>query len=117
MDWHELRARMLGPKPALSARVYALGKPPTEVALPDDGPGWALAALDPARYTGLAGAEGTVTGAAREAGRTCVVADVVGLRGRGTVRVWVDEATGAIVRMERPPDPTPLLVIEGLAGG
>lgn len=114
MDWDELHARMLGPKPALSAWVFALGKPPVKASLPDDGPAWALAPLDPSRYASLASAEGVIVGEESVGGRPCVVADVAGLRGRQPVRIWVDRATGALARMERTEDPTPLLVLDGL---
>jgi hypothetical protein len=108
---------MLGPKPALSGWVFAIGKPPVKAALPHDGPPWALAALDPARTPSLATATGRVVEETVEGGRACVVADVEGFRGRASVRAWVDVATGAIVRLERPPDPAPLLVVDGLAEG
>jgi hypothetical protein len=105
---------MLGDKPALSAWVFALGKPPLKAALPDDGPSWALSALDPARYATLSTADGTVIGSETVSGRPCVIAEVIGLRGREPLHVWVDERTGALVRMERVGDPTPLLVVDGL---
>ena len=42
------------------------------------------------------------------------MAEVQGLRGSATMRVWVDEEIGCIVRMERADDPSPLVVLDDL---
>lgn len=113
-DWEALRARMLAPKPALRATVYALGKPVARVRLGHDheGPAWAAGWVDPSRLATIATATGEVVGTEEIAGRPTLVADVRGLRGRGPVRAWVDAATGTIVRLERADDPVPLVVVD-----
>jgi hypothetical protein len=116
-DWEAVRARMLAPKPPLRATAYAIGKPTVEAALPDAGPTWALSALDPARFATLPGATGAITGRETASGRNCVVAEVVGLRGKGAVRLWIDEEMGAILRMERADDPAPLVVLDDVRIG
>lgn len=115
-DWEQVRALMLAPKPPLVATVYAIGKDPANVALgvPDPGPAWAVAWVDPSRLGALAGATGTVVGADTEAGRDRWIAEVTGLKGKTPVKVWIDAETGAIVRLERLDDPAPLIMVEGL---
>jgi hypothetical protein len=126
--WDDVRALMLTPKPPLSCTAYGLGKPhPVRVShdghgtwVLDDGHGggeaslsWARSALEPARYANLADASGEVLRREREGARDALVVDVHGLRRPGgpALRTWVDEATGAIVRMERTDDPAPIVLI------
>lgn len=126
--WADVRTRMLAPKPALSCTAYGLGKPrPVRVSHDghggwtlDDGQGgppaplsWARSAVDPARYANLAGAHGDVLRREREGAREALVVDVHELRRPGgpPLRCWVDEATGAILRMERVDDPAPIVML------
>ena len=47
-----------------------------------------------------------------------MIAEVRGLRGATTtMRLWVDEELGCIVRMERVDDPAPLVVLDDLLVG
>jgi hypothetical protein len=127
-DWDEVRTTMLAPKPALSCTAYGLGKPhPVRVAHDghggwtlDDGQGgspaplsWARSAVDPARYANLASARGDVLRREREGARDAIVVDVHELRRPGgpPLRCWVDEVTGAILRMERVDDPAPIVML------
>ena len=129
--WGALRARMLAPKPALACTAYGLGKPdPVRVShdgqgawVLDDGHGgdpaslsWARSALEPVRYANLARAAGEVIRREREGSRDSVVVDIHELRRPGgpALRAWVDEATGAIVRMERLDDPAPIVLVVDL---
>lgn len=126
--WDQVRAGMLAPKPALACTVYGLGKPhPVKVAhdghggwLLDDGHGgteaslaWARSALEPARYANLADAEGRVLGREREGGRDVLAVEIDELRrvGGPILLAWIDEASGAILRLERPDDPAPLVLV------
>ena len=113
-DWETVRALLLRPRPPLRATVYALGKPVTGVRLgaDDEGPAWAASWVDPSRFAGVHTADGEVVGEEPIGGRPTLVAEVRGLRGKGTSRVWVDRDTGAIVRVERMDDPAPLVVVE-----
>lgn len=128
VSWEAVRARMLAPKPALTCTAYGLGKPHPVRATHDgrggwtldDGHGaderslaWARSALEPARYANLVHASGEVIRREREASRDALVVDIHELRRRGgpALRTWVDEATGAILRMERLDDPAPLVLV------
>ena len=132
--WEDLRASMLAPKPALSCTVYGLGKPhAVRVAHDglgrwelDDGHGgseaslsWARSAIEPSRYPNLSLASGEVLRREREGARDAIVVEIAALRRRGgpPLVVWVDEATGAIVRMERRDDPAPLVFVMDLSEG
>lgn len=113
--WDDVLALLRSPKPAdLTASVYAVGKPPTRVDLGagDPGPAWAVAWVDPARLATLGTSTGTVTGSDVEGDRRRWIASVEGLRGPAAVRVWVDAATGSVVRLERFDDPAPLVVVD-----
>jgi hypothetical protein len=129
--WEAVRELLMAPKPALTCTVYGLGKPyPVRVAYDgdgvwtlDDGHGgsvtslaWARSALEPERYANLTRAGGSVLRREREGGRDLLVVDIEGLRREGgaALRAWVDEATGAIVRMERLNDPAPLVLVPDL---
>jgi hypothetical protein len=118
---------MAAPKPSLTCTGYAIGKEPLRVRLEAGrcrradggeeiaGESWLTTALEPARFAALAGASGVLVAAEVVGGRACTVAEVEGLRGgRATIRVWVDDATGCIVRMERVDDPAPLVVVADL---
>jgi hypothetical protein len=126
-DWPSLRALMAAPKPALSCTGYAIGKDLLRVRLEAGrcvrvdsgetlvGESWLTSALEPARFPALATAVGVLAGTEVVAGRACTIAEVEGLRGgKATLRVWVDDATGCIVRMERTDDPAPLVVLDDL---
>ena len=128
LDWSGLRALMTAPKPPLTCTGYAIGKDPLRVRF--DGAGrftrldtgedlvgesWLTSALEPARLAALDAAEGVLTGTDVVAGRPCTIAEVSGLRGgKATIRAWVDDVTGCIVRMERSEDPAPLVVVGDL---
>ena len=125
-DWPELRERMLAPKPAIRFTAYAIGRDPLKIRYdgagsfrlaesgrPLVGEAWVTSAIEPRRFARLHEAEGEVTG--RESmPRPAFVAEVRGLRGSNTMRVWVDEELGCIVRMERADDPAPLIVLDDL---
>jgi len=126
-DWAELRERMLAPKPPFRFTAYAIGRDPLKVRY--DGAGafslaetgttlvgeaWITSAVEPQRFVRLRDAQGEVTGR-EEAGRPSLIAEVQGLRGSTTMRLWVDEEVGCIVRMERVNDPAPLVVLDDLA--
>jgi len=125
-DWPALRDHMLAPKPAIRFTAYAIGRDPLKLRydgaggflLADEdrplvGEAWVTSAVEPRRFASLHEAEGAVTG--RESmPRPAFVAEIRGLRGRATMRVWVDERIGCIVRMERADDPAPLVVLDGL---
>jgi hypothetical protein len=126
-DWPELRERMLAPKPAFMFTAYAIGRDPLKVRY--DGAGaftlaetgttlvgeaWVTSAVEPQRFVRLRDAQGQVTGR-EETGRPSVIAEVQGLRGSTTMRLWIDEEVGCIVRMERVNDPAPLVVLDDLA--
>ena len=126
-DWPALRALMVAPKPALRCTAYAIGKDPVKVRY--DGAGgftdasgtrveeeaWLTSAVEPSRFSALADAEGAVVGTERIGPRASTIAEVVGLRGgRATFRVWVDDETGCILRIERTDDPAPLVILDGL---
>ena len=117
-SWGELLELLRSPKGALRATVYAMGKDPAPVDLgaEDPGPSWAVAWVAPARLAVLPTATGRAVGRDREGGRDRWVAEVAGLKGPSPVKVWIDAATGAIVRLERLDDPAPLVVVEGLGG-
>lgn len=128
LDWSGLRALMAAPKPPLACTGYAIGKDPLKVRF--DGAGrftrldtdedlvgesWLTSALEPARLAALDTVEGVLTGTEVVAGRPCTIAEVPGLRGgKATIRTWVDDATGCILRMERTDDPAPLVVVDDL---
>ena len=124
--WPELRDRMLAPKPAFVFTAYAIGRDPLKVRY--DGAGsftlaetgstlvgeaWVTSAVEPQRFVRLRDAHGEVTGR-EETGRPSVIAEVQGLRGSTTMRLWIDEEVGCIVRMERVNDPAPLVVLDDL---
>jgi len=125
-DWPALRERMLAPKPAFVFTAYAIGRDPLKVRY--DGAGafslaetgttlvgeaWITSAVEPQRFVRLRDAHGEVTGR-EETGRPSLIAEVRGLRGSTTMRLWIDEEVGCIVRMERVDDPAPLVVLDGL---
>jgi hypothetical protein len=125
-DWPELRARMLAPKPALTFTAYAIGRDPLKVRYDGEGSyrlaetrrrlvgeAWITSAIEPRRFVRLQHAEGVVTGR-EQAPRPAIVAEVRGLRGATTMRLWIDEEVGCIVRMERVDDPAPLIVLDDL---
>jgi len=127
-DWPALRERMLAPKPAFVFTAYAIGRDPLKVRY--DGAGafslaetgtslvgeaWITSAVEPQRFVRLRDASGEVTGREDESGRARLIAEVQGLRGSATMRLWVDEEVGCIVRMERVDDPAPLVVLDDLA--
>jgi hypothetical protein len=125
-DWPELRERMLAPKPAFVFTAYAIGRDPLKVRYGDDGSfrlaetgrqlvgeAWITSAVEPRRFVRLHEADGEVTGR-EDARRPAVIAEVRGLRGATTMRLWVDEEVGCIVRMERVDDPAPLVVLDDL---
>jgi ferredoxin--NADP+ reductase len=103
-----------GSKEAMIGRPYSFVNPPSAqphefyfIILPEGPLSPRLAALDTA--------EGVLTGTEVVAGRPCTIAEVPGLRGgKATIRTWVDDATGCIVRMERTDDPAPLVVVDDL---
>jgi hypothetical protein len=119
---------MAAPKPPLACMGYAIGKDPLKVRF--DGAGrftrldtgeelvgesWLTSALEPARLAALDTAEGVLTGTEVVAGRPCTIAEVPGLRGgKATIRTWVDDATGCILRMEQTDDPAPQVVVDDL---
>jgi hypothetical protein len=127
-DWSSLRALMAAPKPPLTCTGYAIGKEPVTVRLDVDGrctradtgeelvgESWLSSALEPARFAALGTARGVLTGAEVVGGRPCTIVEVEGLRGgRATIRAWVDDETGCILRMERTDDPAPLVVLDDL---
>jgi hypothetical protein len=120
---------MLAPKPPLSFTAYAIGRDPLHLRYDDEGvfrlaasgtplvgEAWVTSAIEPRRFVRLREAAGEVTG--RDgSGRPCLIAEVRGLRGATTMRLWVDEEVGCIVRMERVDDPTPLVVLDDLVVG
>jgi hypothetical protein len=130
-SWTEVLALLLRPKPSLRCAAYAIGKTPVRIAyrrggswVLDDGAtdvarvGWLAAAIEPWRHLSLPGVEGHVTGREDVGGRRALIVEARGLRGPTVVsKVWVDEGTGVIVRIERLDDPAPLLVLEGLEVG
>jgi hypothetical protein len=117
---------MLTSKPPIRFTAYAIGRDPLRIRydgagsfrLADSGrelvgEAWVTSAVEPRRFVRLAEAEGVVTG--RESmPRPAIVAEVRGLRGSTTMRVWIDAEVGCIVRMERTDDPAPLVVLDGL---
>jgi hypothetical protein len=118
---------MLAPKPAFVFTAYAIGRDPLKVRY--DGAGafslaetgttlvgeaWITSAVEPQRFVRLRDAHGEVTGREDEAGRPRLIAEVRGLRGSTTMRLWIDEEVGCIVRMERTDDPAPLVVLDDL---
>ena len=127
-DWAELRERMLAPKPPFAFTAYAIGRDPLKVHYDGEGTfriaetgtklvseAWITSAVEPQRFVRLRDAHGVVTGREGETGRPSVVAEVRGLRGAATtMRLWVDEEVGCIVRMERVDDPAPLVVLDEL---
>ncbi|MDP9185660.1 MAG: hypothetical protein M3O29_08340 [Actinomycetota bacterium] len=125
-DWPELRARMLAPKPAVTFIAYTIGRDPLNVRYDGEGSfilaetgrqlvgeAWITSAIEPRRFVRLHHAEGVVTGR-EQARRPAIVAEVRGLRGATTMRLWIDEEVGCIVRMERVDDPAPLIVLDDL---
>ena len=129
-DWLQLRERMLAPKPPIAFTAYAIGRDPLKVRYDADGTfriaetgrqlvgeAWITSAIEPQRFVRLRDAHGEVTGR-EHLGRPCVIAEVRGLRGATTtMRLWVDEELGCIVRMERVDDPVPLVVLDDLLVG
>lgn len=129
-DWPSLRQRMFAPKPALRFTAYAIGKDPLRAqtdgegrlfrddGVPEEltGLGWLRSAIEPRLFAYLDGAEGDVLARERTGGREAIVVEVTGLRREGgaAFRLWVDEETGVVLRMERTGDPAPLLVLDGL---
>jgi len=125
-DWPQLRERMLAPKPPIAFTAYAIGRDPLKVRYDGEtfriaetgtrlvGEAWITSAVEPQRFVRLRDAHGEVTGR-EQVGRPCVIAEVRGLRGATTtMRLWVDEEVGCIVRMERVDDPAPLVVLDDL---
>jgi hypothetical protein len=125
-DWPKLREHMLAPKPAIRFTAYAIGRDPLKIRYdgrgsfrladsgrPLVGEAWVTSAVEPRRFVRLRDATGAVTGHERVQ-RPAFVAEVRGLRGSTTMRVWVDEEIGCIVRMERADDPAPLVVLDDL---
>lgn len=125
-DWPQLRERMLAPKPPIAFTAYAIGRDPLRVRYGGDGTfriaetgtrlvgeAWITSAVEPQRFVRLRDADGEVTGR-EDVGRPCVIVEVRGLRGATTMRLWVDEEVGCIVRMERVDDPAPLVVLGDL---
>ena len=125
-DWPQLRERMLAPKPPIAFTAYAIGRDPlnvrygadgtfriAETGTPLVGEAWITSAVEPQRFVRLRDADGEVTGR-EDVGRPSVIAEVRGLRGATTMRLWVDEEVGCIVRMERVEDPAPLVVLGDL---
>jgi hypothetical protein len=116
---------MLAPKPPFAFTAYAIGRDPLRLRYSDGtfriaetgtrlvGEAWVTSAVEPQRFVRLRDADGEVTGR-EDVGRPCLVAEVRGLRGATTMRLWVDEEVGCIVRMERVDDPAPLLVLGDL---
>ena len=127
-SWTEVLALLLRPKPSLRCTAYAIGKPPVRVDYRGDGSwvlddgvtdvarvGWLAAAIEPWRHLSLPGVEGRVAGREDVGGRRALIVEARGLRGPTLVsKIWIDEGTGVIVRIERLDDPAPLLVLEGL---
>ena len=105
---------MLAPKPPIAFTAYAIGRDPLKVRYDEEGTfriaetgkqlvgeAWITSAIEPQRFV-----------------RPCVIAEVRGLRGATTtMRLWVDEELGCIVRMERVDDPAPLVVLDDLLVG
>lgn len=125
-DWPQLRERMLAPKPPIVFTAYAIGRDPLKVRYDGEGTfriaetgtqlvgeAWITSAVEPQRFVRLRDADGQVTGR-DDAGRPCLIAEVRGLRGATTMRLWIDEEVGCIVRMERVDDPAPLVVLGDL---
>jgi hypothetical protein len=122
---------MQAPKPPLACTGYAIGKDPVRIRYDGrgrfsqqgtgeaiEGQAWLTSAVEPGRYAGLAAAHGSITDREVVSGRPTLVAEVVGLRGgKGTLRVWIDEELGCIVRMERTDDPAPLVVLDAISVG
>jgi hypothetical protein len=117
---------MLAPKPAVTFTAYAIGRDPLKVRYDGEGSfrlaetgrqlvgeAWITSAIEPRRFVRLQHAEGVVTGR-EQATRPAIVAEVRGLRGATTMRLWIDEEVGCIVRMERVDDPAPLIVLDDL---
>jgi len=121
-SWEELRALMLGPKPPISATAFAIGKDPLKIsfdgAWTERDPGWVRSTIEPRHFAYLQSADGRVL-RREETGRPAIVVDVEGLRREGgpTMRLWIDEETGCILRMERLDDPAPLLVLQDVRVG
>ena len=129
-DWPSLRERMIAPKPALRVTAYAIGTDPLRVSTDDRGRlfrdddvpeeltglAWLASAIEPRLFAYLDRADGHVLARERTGGREAVVVEVAGLRREGgaTFRLWVDDETGVVLRMERADDPAPLLVLDGL---
>jgi hypothetical protein len=126
-DWPALREHMLAPKPAISFTAYAIGRDPLKLRYdgsggflladsgrPLVGEAWVTSAVEPRRFVRLRDADGAVTGHEMMR-RPAFVAEVRGLRGSSTMRLWVDEEIGCILRMERTDDPAPLVVLDDLA--
>ena len=85
-----------------------------ETGTPLVGEAWITSAVEPQRFVRLRDAHGEVTGR-EQVGRPSLIAEVRGLRGSTTMRLWIDEEVGCIVRMERVNDPAPLVVLDDLA--
>ena len=129
-DWLQLRERMLAPKPPIAFTAYAIGRDPLKIRYDETGTfriaetgkqlvgeAWITSAIEPQRFVRLRDAHGEVTGR-EHLGRPAVIAEVRGLRGATTtMRLWVDEELGCIVRMERVDDPAPLVVLDDLLVG
>ncbi|MEP6758012.1 MAG: hypothetical protein ABJB55_02335 [Actinomycetota bacterium] len=127
-DWPQLRELMLAPKPPIVFTAYAIGRDPLKVRYDGEGTfriaetgtqlvgeAWITSAVEPQRFVRLRDADGEVTGR-QDLGRPCVIAEVRGLRGATTtMRLWIDEEVGCIVRMERVDDPAPLVVLDDLS--
>ena len=124
-DWPTVRRHMLAPKPAMRFTAYAIGRDPLKIhydgaqflladsGRPLVGESWVTSAVEPGRFVRLREADGAVTG--HEAmPRAVFVAEVRGLRGSATMRVWIDQEVGCILRMERVGDPAPLVVLDDL---
>jgi hypothetical protein len=77
---------------------------------------WAKQAFEPWGYE-LDRAKGAVVAREESAGREAIMVDVDGLKGSVTFRLWVDEETGIILRMERADEPAPILVLDDVRVG
>jgi hypothetical protein len=124
-DWPTLREHMLAPKPAIRFTAYAIGRDPLRIRFDGEsfvhadtgaplvGEAWITSAVEPRRFARLLGADGSVTDH-ESMPRSAFVAEVRGLRGSATMRLWIDREIGCILRMERADDPAPLLVLDDL---
>jgi hypothetical protein len=81
---------------------------------PIEGEAWLTSAIEPSRFAALAQVDGVIVGTEVIGSRTTTIAEVAGLRGgRARFRVWIDDETGCILRLERTDDPAPLVFLDG----